>query len=184
MWDLASLLLDAESPRDAARRTLDWLRGHAQARSIALWHADGSELRLELSISADDRTLAEARGLWRLREKGPREESPALFGEEAVLLSTRPSDMLVYVDGVDPKKVDFETLADGAAIVVDALRREPSALHGPGGGSSVAALRRAELFAVLSLSDRRLTASEVQGNPRAPKLPGAPAHPPKGCGRT
>ena len=149
--DIAPLLLDAASPREASRRTLDWLRLHTGARSIALWRAEGDDLTLAISVGADAETLTRARGLWARRDPAALASGHPLTDESAVLVMTRPSDTLVYVDGVDPKTVDIASLVDGAAVAAVALRWSPSGIGVQGNGA--AALRREELVATLRLHE-------------------------------
>lgn len=151
LTDIAPLLLDAASPREASRRTLDWLLLHTRARSIALWRAQGDEITLEISVGADADTLACARSMWARRDPAALAAGRALTDESAVLVVTRPSDMLIYIDGVDPKTVDLESLVDGAAVAAVALRRSPSGIGVQGNGA--AALRREELVATLRLHE-------------------------------
>lgn len=151
LTDIAPLLLDAASPREASRRTLDWLLLHTRARSIALWRAEGDEITLEISVGADADTLACARSLWQRRDPTALAAGRPLVDESALMVATRPSDTLVYVDGVDPKTVDVESLVDGAAVAAVALRRGPSGMGVQ--ASSATALRREELVATLRLHE-------------------------------
>jgi hypothetical protein len=151
LTDIAPLLLEAASPRDASRRTLEWLLLHSRARSIALWRADGDDLALEISIGADAETLSGARALWALRDPEALEAGRPIADGQTLLIGTRPAGTLVYIDGVDPKAVDLESLVDGAAVAAIALRRGPG---GNGmGATSGTALRREELVATLRLNE-------------------------------
>jgi hypothetical protein len=151
LTDIAPLLLEAASPRDASRRTLDWLLLHSRARSIALWRSEGDNIALEISVGADDETLSGARTLWAQRDPVAVEAGRPITDGSALLVAARPAGTLVYVDGVDPKAVDIPSLVDGAAVAAIALRRGPS-----GNGvqpSSRSALRREELVATLRLHE-------------------------------
>jgi hypothetical protein len=151
LTDIAPLLLEAASPRDASRRTLEWLLLHSRARSIALWRSEGDEIALEISVGADDETLSGARKLWLGRDPAALEAGRPISDASALLVGTRPVGILVYVDGVDPKSVDIPSLVDGAAVAAIALRRGPR-----GNGiqpSNRSALRREELVATLRLHE-------------------------------
>ena len=148
--DVGEILLGSNGPRDAAKRTLDWLLGIARARSIALWSVSGDGLRLELSVGADADTLEQAASLWAHRDPGAVERDGRVDGAAAVLVPTRPPDHLVYVDGVVPNMVKVSTLADAGAVVVKAL-----VMSSRGGGihRTSETLRREELIATLHLHE-------------------------------
>jgi Homeodomain-like domain len=151
LTDIAPLLLEAASPRDASRRTLDWLLLHSRARSIALWRSDGDDITLDISIGADADTLSGARTLWTKRDPAALEAGHPVTEGNTLLAATRPAGTYVYVDGVDTRKVDVEALVDGAAVAAIALRRGPTGtgIEPTSGG----ALRREELVATLRLNE-------------------------------
>ncbi len=151
LTDIAPLLLEAASPRDASRRTLEWLLLHSRARSIALWRAEGDDIALEISVGADDETLSGARTLWAMRDAAAVEGGRAIVGGHALLVAARPAGTLVYVDGVDPKGVDIPSLVDGASVAAVALRRSPTGVGTQ--PSNRNALRREELVATLRLHE-------------------------------
>ncbi len=146
--DLAGILLDAHSPRQAAARTLQWLLTDVKARSIALWRSEpDATLSLELGIEVDEVTLTSTRGLWQRRGEGAFREP--ISGTSAVLIPTRDfDDSWAYVDGIDPMSVDADKVADGAAVAVKAVRRGPATM-----GRLPSDLRREELIATLRLHE-------------------------------
>jgi DNA-binding NtrC family response regulator len=146
--DLAGILLDAHSPRQAASRTLQWLLADVRARSIALWRAEpDARLSLELGIEVDQVTLTNTDGLWQRRGPGAFRES--ISDTSAVLIPTRGfDDSWAYVDGVDPMSLDADKVADGAAVAVKAVRRGPATM-----GRLPRDLRREELIATLHLHE-------------------------------
>jgi len=147
--DIASLLLDSTGPRDAAQRTLSWLMASNQARSVALFRAEGDALSLDLSVGADDETLSGARKLWEQHREALASGTPALESNRA-LIPARPAGMFVYLDGVDPKRLDLAGAADGGTVAVRAMQRPGWTAGRPGGKT---ALFRDELIATLRLHE-------------------------------
>ena len=150
--DVASLLLEARGPRDAARRTLAWLLDHTDARSIGIWRTEGEGLALELSCAVDQDTLDGAAGLWAKHSKALVAGSAAQETNHA-MIPTRPPGYFVYLDGIDPKRVDFAFVADGGAVALKALHRSGASLpsRARSGG-----LHREELLATLRLHEWNL----------------------------
>jgi len=154
LLQFADLLLTATDPRDAAERTLRWLREQHGARSAALWCSNGTDLALQLSLGVDDGSLAGARALWAHGSDGLATGQPAIDGHRA-LIPTRPKGSYLYLDGIDPRRLDIALAADGAAVAINALHRK--AVHAPGlrrhGADDV---RRDELIATLRLHEWNL----------------------------
>ena len=97
---LVDLLL-GESPREAALRTLEWIRAHSQARSVSLWRVVDGSPALELGAAVDEQTIAGVKGLL------PRMEGP--LGEGQIVRAE--GSILVAVDGGS---------GDGHVLYVDA----------------------------------------------------------------
>jgi len=152
--EVADLLLGASNPREAAKRTLDWLAGHLKARSVSLWRFEGQEFMLEMGCVVDQRTIRGASELWSRGADELRQGRP-LIDRQSALIPTQVADSYLYLDGVDPQRLDLETAADGATVAVMALHREglPLADDGPSG---VQGPRRDDLVATLRVHEWNL----------------------------
>jgi hypothetical protein len=152
--EVADLLLGASNPREAAKRTLDWLADHLKARSVSLWRYEGQEFMLEMGCVVDQRTIRGASELWSRGADELRQGRP-LIDRHAALIPTQVADSYLYLDGVDLQKLDLETAADGGTVAVMALHREglPLTDDGPSG---VHGLQREELVATLRLHEWNL----------------------------
>jgi hypothetical protein len=152
--DIAPLLLDSLGPRDAARRTMNWLMDSSRARSIALYalEEDGLTLRLLISSAADEDTLDGARSMWAARGSASA-DGEAVRGEHAILVPTRPAGTFVYADGVDAHQVDPMLLADGGAVAAQALKRTARGFARSLEGQDRSRLKREELVATLHLHE-------------------------------
>lgn len=119
---VAGFLLDGSGPRNAAQRILTWLQHRTEARSVAIWRAEGVEFSLEISVAADEQTIEGARALWTRSRASLAEGGPAT-ADSAILLPIHPAGSYLYLDGVDPRRLDLEVAADGGGVAVMALRR-------------------------------------------------------------
>jgi hypothetical protein len=126
---LVDLLL-GESPREAALRTLEWIRAHSQARSVSLWRVVAGAPSLELGAAVDQETIA---GVQSALERGrPSIETGQPFRAEGELLVGLESDHgtshVLYVDGVRGERRDIDAVSTYARVALRALRH-------PGTGS-------------------------------------------------
>jgi len=120
---LVDLLL-GESPREAALRTLEWIRAHSQARSVSLWRVVGGSPSLELGAAVDQETIA---GLRNALEHGQTSiESGQPYKAEGELLVSIESDLatshVLYVDGLLGDKRDVDAVSTYARVALRALR--------------------------------------------------------------
>jgi len=147
--DIAGILLDSNSPRDAASRTLAYLLQRSRARSISLWRLEEDSIALEMSVDADEDTIRGARTLWGSSRAAGADPGASVRGERSILVPTHGvSDSWAYLDGVDPGTVGVDQTSTGAAVAVKALRRTRV---GGGRMEDFQALRREELIATLNL---------------------------------
>jgi len=151
LTQVADLLLSAGSPRDAARKTLAWLMDFHQARSVALWRAgEGDALALDMGAAVDHEALLATQALWARDRESLLGGTPST-GESRALIPLRVERSFVYLDGVDPRRVDIETIAGVAAVAAKALSRDrESVAEQP---SSLEDVRREELVATLRLHE-------------------------------
>jgi len=146
---LVDLLL-GESPREAALRTLEWIRAHSQARSVSLWETAGAGVSLELGAAVDQETIAGIQAVWE-RGRKALDESP-IFRDDRSLLMLVDGDPgtshVLFVDGLDPSRRDIETLSSYARVALRALRH-------PGGTPARFAeeAKREELVALLGFHE-------------------------------
>jgi Bacterial regulatory protein, Fis family len=150
--DIASLLLDAAGPLDASRRVLTYLGEHNEARSVSLWRAvEGGDLVLELGMGVSQEDIVSARALWAANATDLAAGRPIVEGDRA-LIPTRAPGALVFLNGVDTRRVDVDTVADAASVALKALQRDEftSRSHGL---PSMHGLRREELIATLRLHE-------------------------------
>jgi len=120
---LVDLLL-GESPREAALRTLEWIRAHSQARSVSLWRVVAGSPSLELGAAVDQETIA---GLRAALEKAHasldtgepyRSEGELLVGIE----SDQGTSHVLYVDGLLGERRDVDAVSTYARVALRALR--------------------------------------------------------------
>jgi hypothetical protein len=120
---LVDLLL-GESPREAALRTLEWIRAHSQARSVSLWRVVAGSPSLELGAAVDQETIA---GLEKALAKGQeRLEAGQPYKTERELLVSIEAEHgahhVLYVDGVAGERRDLEAVHTYARVALRALR--------------------------------------------------------------
>jgi len=149
----ADVLLGSSNPRDAAERTLRWLKDEYGARAVALWQSNGDGLILELSLGLDHESLGGAQELWARDPAGLLDGQPVVDGNR-VLIPTRPKGSYLYLDGVDTRRLNLTIAADGATVALNALHRKASNVQGRPFGSDD--LRREELIATLQLHEWNL----------------------------
>jgi len=151
LTQVADLLLSAGSPRDAARKTLAWLMEFYGARSVALWRAgDDGTLLLEMGTAVDQEGIASAQALWTKDREALLAGSPAMNDNRA-LIPLRVERSFAYLDGIEPKRLDVETIASVAAVAAKALLRDREAAATQ--PSSLEDVRREELVATLRLHE-------------------------------
>jgi transposase len=120
---LVDLLL-GESPREAALRTLEWIRAHSQARSVSLWRQVNGAPALELGAAVDEQTIAGVKGLL-ARAGGTLLEGQPVRADGSVLVtvdSGSGDSHLLYVDGLPAERRDVETMTSYARVALKALR--------------------------------------------------------------
>ncbi len=150
--DIASLLLDAAGPLDASRRVLTYLGEHNEARSVSLWRAvEGGELVLELGMGVTQDDIVAARAMWAANSTDLAAGRP-LVEDDRALIPARVPGAFVLLEGIDPKRLDVDTVADAASVALKALQRDEftSKSHGL---LSMHGLRREELIATLRLHE-------------------------------
>ena len=147
---LVDLLL-GESPREAALRTLEWIRAHSQARSVSLWQVTSGTLSLELGAAVDQETIAGVRGVWDRAQKSLEETSVFRAGDGSLVMlldGDHGGSHVLYVDGLDPARRDIETLSTYARVALRALRHPSS-----GAPRLAEEAKREELLALLRLHE-------------------------------
>jgi hypothetical protein len=146
---LVDLLL-GESPREAALRTLEWIRAHSQARSVSLWKVTDGALALELGAAVDQETIGGIQGVWE-RSQQALEQNPVFRAGGSLLMlvdGDHSTSHVLYLDGLDPARRDVDTLSSYARVALRALR------HPGGGGPRLAEeAKREELVALLRLHE-------------------------------
>jgi len=150
MVEIADLLLQGSSPREAARLILNWLLERHGARSIGLWRAEAEKgLMLELGTAIDQKTIDSARALW-ASDPSALETGHCVLGDREVFVPIRIAGVFVYVDGVDPRRLDLAALADAATVAAKALQRTTTS---PATSAALASTRREELVALLRFNE-------------------------------
>jgi hypothetical protein len=147
----AALLMDADGPRDAAERTLRWLKEQYRARAVALWHLDSDRgLVLDLSVGVDDKALEGAKELAARDPDRMARQEPIVDGGR-ILVPTRPKGSYLYLDGIDARRLNLSVAAEGATVAFNALKRadSPVTYRGRNHGD----LFRDELIATLRLHE-------------------------------
>ena len=146
---LVDLLL-GESPREAALRTLEWIRAHSQARSVSLWRLVSGSPSLELGAAVDQETIAGVQNAiaraQRALESGQayRADGELLVGVE----SDHNTNYVLYVDGLLGDRRDVDAVSTYARVALRALRHP-----GPGGQRFTADAKREELMSLLRLHE-------------------------------
>ena len=142
---LVDLLL-GESPREAALRTLEWIRAHSQARSVSLWRVVAGRPSLELGAAVDQETIA---GLDKALARGEKllEAGQAYKAEGELLVSIdgeQGAHHVLYVDGVLGDRRDLEAVQTYARVALRALRHP-----GTGGPRLTEDAKRNQLVSLL-----------------------------------
>ena len=120
---LVDLLL-GESPREAALRTLEWIRAHSQARSVSLWRLVDGSPALELGAAVDEQTIAGVKSLL-ARIEGPVSEGQSVRADGSILMAVDGGSgdgHVLYVDGLPADRRDLETMSSYARVALKALR--------------------------------------------------------------
>ena len=151
----ASLFMDANGPRDAAERTLRWLKEECSARSVALWRSEGERLVLELSLGVDGSSLEGAQGLWAQRGDTLLAGQPVTDAGR-ILIPARPDGTYIYLDGIDARGMNIALAAAGATVALQALRRGPGPMMRGRRVVGSNGLFRDELIATLRLHEWNL----------------------------
>lgn len=120
---LTHLLLSGTT-REAAARTLGWLKSTAGAASVSVWRTDGRTIALRLGIDLDQESMDRASLAWResrktLVDSGECEQD----GARVLALEMDGAVHLAVVDGAT-LKVTSETIATCAKAVITALRHK------------------------------------------------------------
>lgn len=121
---LVDLLL-GESPREAALRTLEWIRAHSQARSVSLWRVVEGAPALELGAAVDEQTIAGLKSLLSSHPEVPQAEGQSVRAEGSLLVTVdggASGTHVLYVDGLPAERRDLETLTSYARVALKALR--------------------------------------------------------------
>jgi DNA-binding NtrC family response regulator len=146
---LVDLLL-GESPREAALRTLEWIRSSTQARSVSLWLVVGEKTSLLLGVALDQESIgrmeeAVAEGRSSLEDGNP-------FRSGGCLLIPIEIDgverLVLYLDGAGPDGRDHSLVTSYARVALRALRHS-----GAGTPRLAREARREELVALLRLHE-------------------------------
>jgi hypothetical protein len=138
--------------RRAVYRLLLWIREQYDARSVSLWRAQGGALWLEFSVFLDHETMNGATRLW---ERGLAGHVPVIGPRSKALLVARGlPNSYIYLEGVDARWIDADSIGGLAAVAVGALR---AAAVAPGMPRALERLvLREDLISTLSVNEWNL----------------------------
>jgi hypothetical protein len=155
LTQFAELLLGSSTPRDAAERTLRWIKEEYSARSVSLWQNRDGALVLELSLGLDADAMAGAAALFASNPNAIVRGEPIVDGSQ-VLIPARSRGFCIYLDSVDARRIDLAIAAEGATVAVNALRRKATTQQRRPGRLGSEEMARDELIATLRLHEWNL----------------------------